>query len=132
MGLSHNQTIIARLREHFTAGAAPMNGHEFADPVAPPYARFRWFAFVLQILRGKTNRNERKNMRTCADSCLAIHDAVRLQTNAVAQLNLIADYRIRTDVAIAAKVRAAADNSRRVNGSGMSGCSQELRNGGNR
>ena len=93
--------------------------YEFADLVALPDARFRGFALVLQILRGKTNRNEWKNMRACADSCLAIHDAVRLQTNAVPQLNLIANYRIRTDVAVAANVRAAADNSRRVNVSGM-------------
>ena len=129
MRLRHDQTVIADLRKHATAGATAMDRHELANMVALPNARFGWFSLVLQILRGQSNRNERENMGAVADGRAAVNDAMGLQTNAVAQFNFVANDRIRTDVAVATNARAAADNGGRMNVSRMSGSGHRLRMG---
>jgi hypothetical protein len=68
-----------------------MDGDKLANVIAAADARFGGFAFVLQILRRQTNRNKRKDARVLTNNRSAIDNDVRLETNPILQLNLVAD-----------------------------------------
>ena len=68
VGLGHQQTVVADLRQHSAAGGAAMDGYKLSNLIAPADARFGRFAFVLQILRRQADRNKRKDARVLAQS----------------------------------------------------------------
>jgi hypothetical protein len=55
VSLGHDQTVVAYLSQHSTAGGAAMNRYKLPNHIASPDARFGWLAFVLQILSGKAD-----------------------------------------------------------------------------
>jgi hypothetical protein len=89
--LGHNQAIVASARQHATAGCSSVDGYEFPNPIAFSNARFRWFAFVLQVLGGEPNRDEGKNMCTFTHGGVSVDYTMRFQANVVGQRDFIAD-----------------------------------------
>ena len=116
--LGHDQTIIARLRQHAAARRAAMNGNELADAVSFADARLGRLAFVFQILRCESDRDKRKDMRALANSGAPVNDAMRFETHTVAQLHFVANYRVRADITVAAEARLRADDCGRMNATG--------------
>ena len=73
--LGHDQTVVANLRQH-PAGGAAMNRHELANFIALSDSRFRWFAFVFQVLRSEPDGDKRKDVGFGADKRAPIDDAM--------------------------------------------------------
>jgi hypothetical protein len=76
VGLGHDQTIVTDARQHPATGSAAMDRYELAYVVVRTDLRFGWFAFVLQILRSESNRDEGKHVRACSDGSASVDDAM--------------------------------------------------------
>ena len=61
-----------------------MNRNEFAYTIPAADTCFRGFALVLQILRGKTDGNKRKDVCTLTNGGAAIDDTMRFKSHTVA------------------------------------------------
>ena len=100
MRLGHDQTIVARLRQHAAARCSAVDRHELANLVSLSDARLGRFAFVLQILRGQPDRDKREDLSFRANHGPAIDDAMRFQPHAVAEFHFGADGAVRPDEAV--------------------------------
>jgi hypothetical protein len=66
-----------------------MDGHKLSNSISLPNPRFRWFAFVLQILRREPNGDERENVSLFANKSDSIDNTMGFQPHAVRQLNIV-------------------------------------------
>ena len=110
VGLGHDQTIVTGFREHSTAGCAAMNRDKLAYRIACADARLRWLAPVLQILRSKTDRDEREDVCAIADVRAPVYHGVRFDAHIFAKRDFIADDSVRAYVTARADFRARSDD----------------------
>src|SRR5690242_21362612 len=113
--LGHDQTIVADLRQHAAARGAAMYRHELSNFIALPDSRLGRFAFVLQILRGEPDRDERKNLRLRANERSPIDHAMRVESHALAEFDLVADDAVRSDETVVTDTGSGADNGAGMN-----------------
>ena len=74
------------LRQHAAAGGAAMNRHKLANLVSLTNARFGRLTLILQILRGQSNRDERKDVSLVTDRRSAIDHTMDSSLHAVCQV----------------------------------------------
>jgi hypothetical protein len=74
-----------------------MNGDKFPNPIATANYCLGFFAGKFQILGRQTDRDKRVNVRVIADRGAPVDDTVRLNVNAITQLNVVANSHVRTD-----------------------------------
>src|SRR6266550_7113068 len=110
VGLCHEQAVVANPGQHFSAGGTAMDCHKLPDQVSPADACFGGLTFVFQILGGKANGNKRKDSRVLPNHRTAIYYNVRVQTDTVFQLYVIADNRKGTNETTTSYTGAWADN----------------------
>jgi hypothetical protein len=116
VSLSHNQALVADLREHPSAFRATMYGHEFAYRAARTDARLRRLAPVFQVLRSEPYGDEGKDVRVVAYVREPVYDYVRVEPHAVAQGYLVAYDGIGAYKAVVSQGSARADDCRRMDG----------------
>ena len=83
--LRHQQISVADLGQTAAALRAAMNGDEFADVISIADFNACRFAAVFQILRRKSDGNERENFIVIADLRIAVNDDVRFEPVIFAQ-----------------------------------------------
>jgi hypothetical protein len=92
-----------------------VNGHELTDVVAAPDPCFGRFPAILQVLRRKSNGNERKDMRIVTDARDAINYAMSFQPNSLAQYHFTADDGVWPDVTTLSEACSGGHYGGRVN-----------------
>jgi len=95
--LRHEKTVVADLCNSAAAFCAAMNGNEFANAIATANYCLGFFARKFQILWRQTDRDKRVNVRIIADRGASVDHTVRLNVNAITQLNVVANSHVRTD-----------------------------------
>src|SRR5690349_2277317 len=120
VGLGHDQAIIAEARDHAATRSAAMNGDKLANLVARADARLRRLAFVFEILRSQTDRNEWENVCPGTDRRAAVDHDVRFKPHLVAENDFVADDAVRTDETLVANFGFGTNNCGRMNRSRMS------------
>lgn len=92
-----------------------MDSYEFANLISFSDLGRGRLAAVLEVLWCETDRRERKNVRVVTNSRLAIDDDVRVEPDAVAEHDVIADRSERSDITFVAYLRTCADDRSLVN-----------------
>ena len=69
-----------------------MNRDKFTDLIALADPGLRRLALLFQILRGKSDGDEGKDVRLVTNEGVSVDDAVGLQSDSVAEFNVVTDY----------------------------------------
>src|ERR1700730_10912854 len=91
-----------------------MNRHELANAIAPANLSFRSLAGKFQILRRQTNRNKREDVRFVTNPSAPINYTMPMDLHALTQYDLVANYRVRTDVTAISNLRLGTNDCRRM------------------
>jgi hypothetical protein len=97
MRLGHEKTIIANSGNATTAGSSPVHSDKFANARPPSDLCFSLLARELQVLRRQPDRHKREDMRFVADARTSVDNAVTIDSYAVSENYLFADYGVRSN-----------------------------------
>src|SRR5579883_2800821 len=115
MDSDHEETAIADARHHSAAFGAGIHGHVLANGVVATDDEPRRLARIFEVLRRMPDRRERKNPGSGADRSAPGDDDMRMEGDAVLELDLAAYMAVRPDQNRLRQLRAGLDDCRRVN-----------------
>src|SRR6266576_1651048 len=103
------------LSEPIPVARGAVDSGVFAECVAVADFRARQAALPFQVLGFQSNAGERKNLVLIAQARVSVNDHVRMQPATRAQLDVLADDTIRTNLAIRTDAGLGMDDGRGVN-----------------
>jgi hypothetical protein len=110
MCLRHQEIVAADAGYTAAASRSPMDRYKFPDLVSLAYLDRRGLAGILEVLRRKSDRHERKNVSFASNSSIAIDNDVRIESNPIAEDDAIANDTKWSDHAIGPDSRTRTNN----------------------
>ena len=109
--VSHDPVVIAYDRHALVLSRTATDRYELVDRIAITYLKARRFAGVLLVLRIVANRRKLVDQVVLANRCRPINNHVTFETSTIADLDVVADDGIRTDLDVVADLRGLGNDS---------------------